>query len=487
MEWRSKAEKAKKPFQRFHKKHTGGPQARPTFLPMLRFLLLFLSVAVLFGCATSRRSERVFSKKLVRQIEASPVFAQSFTGFALADAETGKLLAATNADKYFTPASNTKILTLHTCLRVLGDSLPGLEYVRFWAHNHPGHTMRLSFRGTGDPTFLHPKFHAWQPVFDFLKKNHTQWELVDRPFADKRFGPGWAWDDYSYYYQPEKSAFPIYGNCVWATNRGGQIEATPAVLGSKISITLENKSVPKRAEFANDWTFAEPPSEDEAVALPIFQPNIVELLKDTLQRPVEAISPESFAAEFNEPIDSHSWYRTVYSCPTDTVLRRMMYQSDNFIAEQLLLVCAGLKHKELAQKKIIQWAQDSLLTGLRQPPKWVDGSGLSRYNLNTPYNNVEILRRLWHEQPRERLLSLFPAGGTADTTLAEWFAPKPGGRPYIFAKSGSMSGVYCLSGYVVGRSGRVLAFSFMHNNFVGSNRAWKAETQRFLEQIRDRN
>lgn len=453
---------------------------------MLRLLLLFLSSAVLFGCATSRRGERVFSQKLVRQIEASPVFAQSFTGFALADAETGKILAASNADKYFTPASNTKILTLYTCLRLLGDSLPGLEYVRFRWHNHPEFTVELAFRGTGDPTFLHPKFQAWQPVFDFLKKNHRQWTLVNRPLLDKRFGPGWAWDDYNHYYQPEKSAFPIYGNCIWATHQDGQVKVNPPVLGGKILPAPENGSTATRAEFANDWVFAQSSKEREEACVPIFQPNIVQLLSDTLHRLVGATTPESFAAESGETTDDRTWYRTLYSCPTDTVLRRMMYQSDNFIAEQLLLVCAGLKYNELSQKKIIQWAQDSLLTGLKQPPKWVDGSGLSRYNLNTPYNNVEILRRLWREQAHERLFSLFPAGGTVDTTLAEWFAPKPGERPYVFAKSGSMSGVYCLSGYVVGRSGRVLAFSFMHNNFVGSNRAWKAETQRFLAQIRER-
>ncbi|MBK9336339.1 MAG: D-alanyl-D-alanine carboxypeptidase [Lewinellaceae bacterium] len=49
-----------------------------------------------------------------------------------------------------------------------------------------------------------------------------------------------------------------------------------------------------------------------------------------------------------------------------------------------------------------------------------------------------------------------------------------------------MSGVHCLSGYVVTKRGKTLVFSFMHNNFVGSSRPWKAEMQGLLEYIRDR-
>lgn len=446
---------------------------------MLRLLLLFLSSAVLFGCATSRQGERVFSKKLVRQIEASPVFAQSFTGFALADAETGKILAASNADKYFTPASNTKILTLYTCLRLLGDSLPGMEY-QVYDLGTDGERQVLLVRGTGDPTFLHPKFQAWQPAFSFLQAQKDSIIFYPRKFGDKRFGPGWAWDDYGYYYQVEKTALPVYGNTLQLTLRKGNLDAQPPFFrGHVFQHPMFSSEEPMRKEGENFWVAPFAPENERTYFLPFVKPDLGLVLSDTLKKTVG----EADAYDFEYV---PSYWRTLYSCPTDTVLRRMMYQSDNFIAEQLLLVCAGLKHNELSQKKIIQWAQDSLLTGLKQPPKWVDGSGLSRYNLNTPSNNVEILRRLWHEQAHERLFSLFPAGGTVDTTLAEWFAPKPGERPYVFAKSGSMSGVYCLSGYLVGRSGRVLAFSFMHNNFVGSNRAWKAETQRFLAQIREK-
>ena len=161
----------------------------------------------------------------------------------------------------------------------------------------------------------------------------------------------------------------------------------------------------------------------------------------------------------------------------------MMYESDNFVAEQLLLLCAGVKYDTLQQEKIIPWVKDSLFGALPTPPRWVDGSGLSRYNLITPRYLTGVLQRLYREQPHERLFSLFPAGGVSGT-LAEWYRG-PDGKPFVFAKSGSMSGVQCLSGYLLTKSGKTLIFSFMHNNFVGSAKPWKQEMQRFLLRIRE--
>jgi len=154
------------------------------------------------------------------------------------------------------------------------------------------------------------------------------------------------------------------------------------------------------------------------------------------------------------------------------------------VAEQLLLLCAGVKYDTLQQEKIIPWVKDSLFGALPNPPRWVDGSGLSRYNLITPRYLSGVLQQLYREQPRERLFSLFPAGGISGT-LTDWYRG-PDGKPFVFAKSGSMSGVQCLSGYLVAKSGKVLIFSFMHNNFVGSGKPWKTEMQRVLLDIYNR-
>ena len=128
----------------------------------MRLIPFYIILLLLAACAAPRRAERHFYKNLKTEIEASPVFSRGFTGFHLVDAATGQTLASLNADRYFTPASNTKILTLATGLNVLGDSLPGMKW------KISGDTF--FFRGTGDPTFLHPDFENWQPAARFLKQ-----------------------------------------------------------------------------------------------------------------------------------------------------------------------------------------------------------------------------------------------------------------------------------------------------------------------------
>jgi D-alanyl-D-alanine carboxypeptidase/D-alanyl-D-alanine-endopeptidase (penicillin-binding protein 4) len=232
----------------------------------------------------------------------------------------------------------------------------------------------------------------------------------------------------------------------------------------------------KRYEWENLWFLPFKKTGSSEQWLPFIQGNFSKLLSDTLKVEIEELTGFEFEYVPN------NWH-TFYSAPLDTVLRRMMYQSDNFIAEQMLLVCAGQKFDILKQDTMIKWMLDSVLTNLPQRPRWVDGSGLSRYNLISPKDLSLVLLKLWNEQDHAYLLSLFPAGGM-NGTVSGWYKGK-NGKPYVFAKTGGMSGVTCLSGYVVTARGKTLIFSFMHNNFVGSNKEWKAEMQRILESIAD--
>jgi len=451
---------------------------------LLKCLLLTL---LLPSCAIFKSRVQQSAQKIKHEVAHAPTFLKAFTGFTLLDPVTGKTLVDFNGARYFTPASNTKILTLATCLKVLGDSVPAMQVVETGD--------AIVFRGTGDPTFLHPKFEAWQTARRVLYRPSVPLLCFHRRFEEGRFGPGWAWDDYNEQYQVEKSALPIYGNCFEVTGRANQnFHVEPTFFDRFYTQGWEIKPSlgVKRIEDNNVWTFDSIPDQ-EVQTIP-FRPGLRrfdsfedvtpttllgELLSDTLKRSVA----ELFYAEFPGGDSKEYPWRRLYSTPVDTVLRRMMHQSDNFIAEQMLLVCAGMKFDLLQQDTMIKWMLDSTLFKLPQRPRWVDGSGLSRYNLMTPQSLAQVLQKLWKEQPHQRILSLFPAGGVSGN-LSDWYRGKDG-KPYVFAKTGSMSGVHCLSGYVLCKSGKTLIFSFMHNNFVGSSRAWKVEMQRLLEQIRD--
>jgi len=83
---------------------------------------------------------------------------------------------------------------------------------------------------------------------------------------------------------------------------------------------------------------------------------------------------------------------------------------------------------------------------------------------------------------RERLFKIFPAGGLSGTLKGRFVGE---GKPYIYAKSGSLSNNYCLSGYLLTNSGKTLIFSFMNNHFQSSTQDQRDQLERFLQILRD--
>ncbi len=438
---------------------------------------LIKTICLLTGLSLTACVSRpgVSSRDFRRAVDESPVFGQSFTGFVLYDTERQEMMHEYQSDKYFTPASNTKIFTLYASLKLLGDSIPALQY------QQRGDT--LFFTGTGDPTFLHPDITHIdttysQRVYRFLREHSGPLIYVERPTRDAYFGPGWAWDDYGYYYSTEKSVMPIYGNVVrfqFKKNLPKPL-AYPASFTASIQGFADASLYPEylqRAQHEN--TFLYGPKDDTlafTTDVPFIQSPtmLLNLLKDTLQRPVEKY------------VGSHrGGYQTYYSLPTDSVYRQMMQLSDNFMAEQLLLLGSSTQRDTLSTQWTIDHVTERYLADLPDAPQWVDGSGLSRYNMQTPRSMVAILLKVDSLLGDDRIRTIFPAGGVSGT-VEDWYA-SPDNQPYVFAKTGTLSGKHCLSGFLYTQGGNKLVFSFMHNNYVTSSSVFKTEMERILRQI----
>ena len=116
----------------------------------------------------------------------------------------------------------------------------------------------------------------------------------------------------------------------------------------------------------------------------------------------------------------------------------MLQPSDNFIAEQLLLVCSSIKFNTLNADSVIHYSQTHYLNDLPDAPQWVDGSGLSRFNLFTPRSIVALLCKISDEMKNDSLLhSLMPAGGVVGTIKAAYKTDN--GLPFVWAKTGSIT------------------------------------------------
>ena len=156
-----------------------------------------------------------------------------------------------------------------------------------------------------------------------------------------------------------------------------------------------------------------------------------------------------------------------------------MVDSDNFIAEQLLLQCAAVVSDTLKTEIAIRYATKNLLNDLPDKVQWVDGSGLSRFNLFTPRSIVKLWDKIYSTVPRERLFKLLAVGGKSGT-IKNWYKAEP---PYIYAKTGTLSNNHCLSGFLITKSGKTLIFSMMSNNFVSSSIELRREMEKILKMV----
>jgi serine-type D-Ala-D-Ala carboxypeptidase/endopeptidase (penicillin-binding protein 4) len=406
---------------------------------MHKTLFLLFCLSAIFSCSPLKRN-------LEKKFKDTEDLFQDHTGFMLYDLTERKTVYEYNASKYFTPASNTKIFTLYASLKILRDSIPALKY------EINGDT--LFFCGTGDPSFLYHNVFDNGKTFNFLKNTKELLYFSSTNFQTTNFGAGWAWDDYNDYYSAERSPLPVYGNVFSVKYDGSRIKIQPPYFTKHLSIA-ESESTPKIIRNVDNNSFKFYPSRSTTLEADIpFKVDATltsELVSDTLKKEVRRIG---------RPLSKSA--RVLYSIPSDSLYRVMMQESDNFIAEQLLLTCASVLSDTLQPEIAIKYTIDNFLKDLPDRPLWVDGSGLSRYNLFTPRSIVRLWEKIYELVPRDRLFALLAVGGKSGT-IKNWYKAD---KPYIFGKTGSLSNNHSLSGYLVTRKGKTLIFSFMNSNFT---------------------
>ncbi|PUZ26563.1 D-alanyl-D-alanine carboxypeptidase / D-alanyl-D-alanine-endopeptidase (penicillin-binding protein 4) [Chitinophaga costaii] len=392
--------------------------------------------------------------------------AGAHSGICIYEPATGKYLYQYQDDKYFIPASNTKILTAFTALTLLGDSLAAFRY--------EAGKDTLFIQGTADPSFLHPVF-IQQNAFTWLKAVNKPIALVPMPNDNMPFGPGWSWEDYETEYQPERNEWPMYGNVVTIYHRWKADSIAPSFFKQPIATKVDNtltEATGGRAWHSNQFYVQYPARNNNTMQarVPFITGSLADLaarLADTLHRPVTVMDTRKLST----PV-------VFYSRPVDSILRYMMYESDDGMAEQMLMAASSRLLDTLSTPRVIDWMLSHSLKDLPEPPHWVDGSGLSRYNLVTPRDLVAVLHKLTATFPASRVYALFPTAGHG--TLTNHYAGMEGA---IYAKTGSFGNCFNLSGYLFTRKKRKLIFSVMVNNHNDKNTNIRIAVEQLLRKI----
>jgi D-alanyl-D-alanine carboxypeptidase/D-alanyl-D-alanine-endopeptidase (penicillin-binding protein 4) len=428
------------------------------------FLLYFFSVILIQGCSSSH----YIAQSATQQILKQQTLESAHIGISIYDATSNSFLYNYQGDKYFIPASNTKLFSLYAGMKYLGDSLIGIRYIK--------RDSDILVLPTGDPTLLHRDF-LHQPIVDFLKDKNVY--LLDPNWREKALGAGWSWDDYNDDYMVERSAMPVYGNFIqWV-----QVKQPDGTFSNysipdvnwkvKFSDTTAKGFFVKRNQAENFFTITQGKDEYKEQDVPFVTNGLesaVELLRDSVNKNI-------FIS--NSPLNiSRSQFIIIHSRPADSMFKPMMYRSDNFFAEQTLLMVSNERLGIMKDERIIDTLLKTDLKELPQKPVWVDGSGLSRYNLFSPQDFVWLLNMMKNEFGFERMKSLLPTGSNG--TLGIYYKEDSG---RIYAKTGSLSGVICLTGYLITRKDHVLVFSVLVNNHNGSGSIVRKAVAGFLNSI----
>ncbi len=396
------------------------------------------------------------TKKIEKNISALNEKESFFRGLVVFDPALNKELINYNGEKYFTPASNTKLFTFYAAYKTFKDSVAGLHYYR--------NADSLVIRGTADPSLLYGFEES--KTLPFLQSVRQNIYVIDENIDEAVFGEGWAWDDYSYNYMVEKNLFPIYGNFVSINKTGQSVSTVPSFFTKQIEI---NNQQQQRRNVADNTFFVKSREEFKNKEVPFKTSNqlVADLLSETLNKKVTLI-PAGYKRDL----------KPFYSVAYDSLYKQMLVISDNFIAEQLMLQVGKELSGKYSVEEGIGQALKTYMADIPQKPRWTDGSGLSRYNLFTPESMVYLLKKMYSEIPREKLFSYFPVSGHSGT-LKNSFKNE---KPFIYAKTGTLSNNFNLSGYLITKKGKVLIFSYMNNHYMGSSNDRKAEMESiFLE------
>lgn len=430
-------------------------------------MLLITTIFLLTN--TTADAGKIRKRKIRRLFKHSAIVKDHFTGFALYDMDAKKMIYELNSDKYFTPASNTKLFTFYTCLRMLGDSIPALKYV--------SRNDSLIFWGTGDPAFLHTDLKGLKG-FDLLKNSDKNLYFSSGQYQNEFFGSGWAWDDYNDYYQAEITELPVEDNvAVLSADSSRLLKITPSYLARYLKCDSNYKPAAFRVQrdfLTNSFVYPAmkvPAGYYKEIPWKTNTALTLALLQDTLKKEI---------GEVHLPLADSA--KTIYDSNADTVYKHMLQPSDNFIAEQLLLVCSSTKFKIMNADSVIAYSKAHYLNDLPDAAQWVDGSGLSRFNLFTPRSIVALLCKISDQMKNDSLLhSLMPIGGVAGTIRKAYKTDN--GVAFVWAKTGSLSNNHNQSGYLVTKKGKRLAFAFMNNNFTRPTGEIRDEMVRIMTYI----
>ena len=424
-----------------------------------------------------RRCPRDIANK-IDSIIKSPQFARSNWGILAKTLDSQTILYSLNAHKYFIPASNVKLLTTAVTLLELGDNFR-IQTPIYSMGNAPNLTW-LRVQGRGDPTISAESFSNLIALLKQKGVKQIEQLIVDDSYFDRpTINPTWEWFDiYSYYATsvsslifnhnsvtltllPQKLGQPV--KLVWSdaiAAKQWQVENNVVTAPKNTPYDVEIEGVLGQPLLKLDGALAINHRQDKwdlAVADPANY--FLESLRHLLLS--EGITVTRGFVIDEVPVEpSETKLTTIVSPPLPKLLAEINQESNNLYAETLLKILA----KKLDIDDLDRVVETVLSrSGINsQSYSLVDASGLSRHNLITPEALVQTLVLMASTSEFESYLNSLAIAGVNGTLKGRLIDNNLRGN--LSAKTGTLSGIASLSGYLNSPGGDTLTFSIIVNN-----------------------
>lgn len=338
----------------------------------------------------------------------------ALVGVKVVSLDDGKVYYEKNGERRFVPASTLKLLTMGAALDVLGEEYCFKTELKAEGVIHGGALSGdLYLVGSGDPSL---RGLDLLELVEGLNLREIRGDLIlDLScFEDGPMGPGWMWDEEPGYWSVPTSALNVEHNFV-----GGEVVHFPEKMAASIvKGLLDRKGILLRGELR------------------------------------EGRAPEGAMV-----LGSHR------SEPLKRLIQPVLQDSDNLYSDCIFKAMGGSWKK--GKRAVEEFLRREIeLEALRI----VDGSGLSRYNLVSPSQMVSALQFLEGNQTFKEALPVGRECGTLKHRMCGF-----GGC--VAAKTGSMTGVSSLCGYVTAESGERFVVAVMVNGYLKEGREIKSKIE----------
>jgi D-alanyl-D-alanine carboxypeptidase/D-alanyl-D-alanine-endopeptidase (penicillin-binding protein 4) len=465
--------------------------------------LLFLSSCSPLYRSQGNEAALANLRTSIENILADSIFIPARVGIKIVSLGDARVLFERSSKALFHPASNLKLLTAATALHALGKDYKFRTAIYSDSIVEGGDLRgNLYIKGFGDPDLTTTDLKWMVGQLKDMGLRSIQGDIVGDVsyFDDVFWGRGWMWDDEPSSSEPFITPLSINENSVKVFLSPGErpgdsvrvrfepetkyVDLTnggvtaPDTATNTVEVTRRFKERLNTVVVTGTLPRSSPELEFE---LSVWDPTLytLTLFREELERERIAVQGGLRLGSVQEGakhLVEHEW-------PIDSAVIKMDKMSDNLSAENLLKVSAAEKRGPPGTSMQGISVVNEFLSSLGIDTTsylMVDGSGVSHYNLINAETIVELLSKIYTQR---ELFGVFEASlpvAGIDGTLEDRMK-RTAAEGNVRAKTGTLSGVSSLSGYVQTRDGDVLAFSILMQNFIGSPRPYRNAQDKIVE------